>query len=241
VFFNKMEDEGVIEASPARRISITEAPKEQIVYLDMAEITTISKVVFEDVVAWAHECTATDLPDIKTKAYIANMNRKDFDEIKQAFLFQCFSGLRISDVRDLRGCALATPNVVSIVMKKTQRALSIPLHPTARNFIGSRITAFLGNKNVFNLPRSTDFSRVMTTIGKVAGIKKKLESRIARRTFASLLVQHNVSIYDASKMLGHSSVKMTEKHYAAVGVQHLQEELSKVPEFISMDELSIVV
>ena len=67
---------------------------------------------------------------------------------------------------------------------------------------------------------------------KRAGIKNA-DVHTLRRTFGSLLVQNGVNIYTVSKLLGHSSVTITEKHYAALlednlleGVKTL-EDLSK--------------
>ena len=43
---------------------------------------------------------------------------------------------------------------------------------------------------------------------------KKANIHTFRRTFGSLLVQQGVSIFTVSKLLGHSSVTVTETHYA---------------------------
>ena len=231
VFFNKMEDDGVIDVSPARRVSITELPKDRIVYLDIDEITKIAGVTYEQVVGWATQAERSVFKDKKTKSSLVGLDRKEFNEVRQTFLFQCFSGLRISDARAITPASFVAPGVVSILMQKTKRPLNIPIHPTALAVVTPRLTDRPPDAPLFDPPRSTNFSRVMFAIGQITGITKKLESRIARRSFASLLVQNNVSIYDASKMLGHASVKMTEKHYASVGVKHLQEELGKVPTF----------
>ena len=231
VFFNRMEDDGVIDSSPARRVSITELPKDKIVYLDSDEIARIAAVTYEQVTEWAATTDVKSFKDQKAKSYLANLNRRDFDEVRQTFLFQCFSGLRISDAKAITPASFVSPGVVGLTMQKTRRLLNIPIHTTAMALVEPRLANADANRPLFDPPRSTDFSRVLHALGRIAGVTKKLESRIARRTFASLLVRHNVSIYDASKMLGHASVKMTEKHYASVGVKHLQEELVKVPKF----------
>lgn len=52
---------------------------------------------------------------------------------------------------------------------------------------------------------------------KLAGIKEDLHIHDLRRSFASLLVNANVDIYQIKDLLGHSSVAVTQKAYA-----HLQ-------------------
>ncbi len=49
-----------------------------------------------------------------------------------------------------------------------------------------------------------------------------------RRTFGSLLVQKGVSIFTVSKLLGHSSVIITENHYAALLESNLSEGVKKL-------------
>lgn len=50
-----------------------------------------------------------------------------------------------------------------------------------------------------------------------------------RHTFASKYVQQGVSLFAVSKWLGHSSVKMTEKHYAALSPEFHTAEIKKLP------------
>lgn len=47
-----------------------------------------------------------------------------------------------------------------------------------------------------------------------AGLNPKLTFHCLRSTFASWLLQRGVSITNISKLLGHSSVKVTEANYA---------------------------
>jgi integrase len=65
---------------------------------------------------------------------------------------------------------------------------------------------------------------------KLAGIEDA-NIHTLRKTFGSLLVQQNVNIYIVSKLMGHSSVLVTEKHYASLLDENLRngvQELSKL-------------
>lgn len=50
-----------------------------------------------------------------------------------------------------------------------------------------------------------------------------------RHTYASHLVQAGVPIYTVSKLLGHASVKTTERHYAHLAQSHLDDAATKLP------------
>jgi integrase len=50
--------------------------------------------------------------------------------------------------------------------------------------------------------------------------------RVLRATFGSKLVQKGVPILEVSRLLGHSSVTITEQHYAAFSNQSAREAIS---------------
>ena len=53
-----------------------------------------------------------------------------------------------------------------------------------------------------------------------------------RRTYGSLLVQNGVDIFTVSKLLGHSSVQVTEKHYAALIKKNLTDGVKVLDDLI---------
>lgn len=65
-------------------------------------------------------------------------------------------------------------------------------------------------------------------IATLCGIKKNLTVHVARHTFATTITLANhVSLQNVSKMLGHSSTKITQ-HYARVLDQNIMEDMQKV-------------
>ncbi len=117
---------------------------------------------------------------------------------------------------------------------KRSRAVTIPIHPEALAFISDRVSTSLPEAFVFENPRRggpyshNAIFRLWNTIREAAGIEGDLRLYDAsRHSLASQLVNSGTSIYIVSKMLGHSSTKMTEK-YAHHHIEGLRTELSKM-------------
>ncbi len=71
---------------------------------------------------------------------------------------------------------------------------------------------------------SMKFKRLARKIGLPAGYP--LHS--LRSTFGSTLINKGVDIYTVSKLLGHSSVKVTEKHYLALDPEHAKAAINQL-------------
>ncbi len=65
------------------------------------------------------------------------------------------------------------------------------------------------------------------------GFSEKVHFHTLRHTCASIMVRNGVSLYHASKVLGHSSVVVTEKYYAHMGVEDLRSAVNVVGSRIS--------
>ena len=70
-------------------------------------------------------------------------------------------------------------------------------------------------------------SHKIKKIIKQAGINQQLNFHSLRHTFASWLVQAGVSIYEVSKLLGHSNIRTTEI-YAHLEIGNLHEAVKKL-------------
>lgn len=60
------------------------------------------------------------------------------------------------------------------------------------------------------------------------GLSKGISLHSLRATFACQLMNRGVDIYTVSKLLGHSSVRVTEKHYVALDPAHIQDAVNKL-------------
>jgi len=114
------------------------------------------------------------------------------------------------------------------------RAVTIPIHPEMYEYLADRVSNNLPEAFVFTNPRTggpysmASLDRVWDKARTAAGITKDLRLYDAsRHSFASQLVNNDVSIYSVSKLLGHSSIKMTEK-YAHSNIEKLRADIVKL-------------
>ncbi len=130
--------------------------------------------------------------------------------VKQAYLFSCFCGLRISDVQRLRWADVentAQGLRLAITQKKTKKPLYLPLNEKASTLLPDRESSDL----VFNrLPNISNIDKILKKWAASAGIDKKITFHTARHTFATLLLTMGADLYTTSKLMGHTEVKTTQ-------------------------------
>ena len=134
------------------------------------------------------------------------------EAVKQAYLFSCFCGLRISDIIGLKWGNVYVDNRqyrLEVVMQKTKEPIYLPLSPEALRWMPER-----GNKSVedtvFDLPSTTHINILLKPWAKAAGIDKRFSFHTARHTFATMMLTLGADLYTTSKLLGHTDVKMTQ-------------------------------
>ena len=136
-----------------------------------------------------------------------------YNDIRRAFLFSCYSGLRISDIRELKGDDIKKEDschFVSRVMIKTGKEIKIPLNKRAMSYLRYKtgFSDFMFKK----LPCPTQLQYHLNKWGEKAGIKGRLNFHMARHTFATLLLTAGADIYTTSSLLGHSDIRMTQRY-----------------------------
>ena len=138
----------------------------------------------------------------------------DCPQVKQAFLFSCFCGLRISDVRSLRWVDIDASGEqwsIAILMQKTRERLYLPLSSEARRWLPDRGSAD-DEANVFSkLQKSTPgLNAQLKKWVKSAGITKTVCFHTSRHTFATSLLTLGADLYTTSKLLGHKKISTTQ-------------------------------
>lgn len=129
-------------------------------------------------------------------------------DVREAFLFSCFTGLRLSDIISLKKSDIQGGVIKKNMVKVKSKVIEIALNNRALELIKQ---AKGRGEFVFNMSEhNTTSSRLVKAWGKRAGIKKDISFHTARHTFATLLLNKGADIYTVSKLLGHSNLKTTE-------------------------------
>lgn len=135
------------------------------------------------------------------------------ENIRRAFLFCCFCGLRISDMLNLRWQNISRSGdtvMLSFMMKKTAKPISVPLSSKAIGYLPERGDALSDSLIFAGLPCENSIRLHLKKWAKQCGICKNIHFHMSRHTFGTMLITAGVDLYTASKMLGHSDVRATQ-------------------------------
>lgn len=142
-------------------------------------------------------------------------------KVRDLYLFSVYTGLAYHEAFALqkKHIIMAFDKKFWIEMKreKTGKGISVPLLPQAMKIMEKYDNG--GDKEAHVLPAISNqkMNSYLKEITEIVGINKKLTHHTARKTFATTILLYNdVPIEIVSKLLGHSSIAVTQKHYAKV-------------------------
>lgn len=149
-------------------------------------------------------------------------------EVKRAFLFACFTGLRFSDIKNLTWSSIKN-NQLEYRQQKTDAFEYLPLHKVALNLILENNVYGLPNVKVFNLPNSAYTNKVLKTWADDAEIGKKIYFHVSRHSFSTMSLTHGARIEVVSKLLGHKKLSTTQI-YAKIVDEKKREAIDLLPD-----------
>ena len=157
-----------------------------------------------------------------TQAELQTLTEKVFNvdrlsQVRDIFLFSCYTGLAFIDVFKLAPChiALGIDNNPWIFTsrQKTSIPSRIPLLPPAQQILEKYKDnpKCINEGKVLPILSNQKMNAYLKEIADVCGIAKPLTFHIARHTFATTVTLSNgVPIETVSKMLGHKSIRITQ-------------------------------
>ncbi|MEH0156532.1 site-specific integrase [Limibacter armeniacum] len=186
--------QGFITSNPAIHIKKAKVAEKDISYLEEKEIRTVAAAAVEGVTM----------------------------EVKRAFLFSCYTGLRVSDILQLDWSHIQGDRL-SMVQKKTTDRVYIPLNETALRLAGDR-----NGEKVFSLS-GINIDYHIKQLAIKAGLEKKISFHVARHTFATWLITRGVDIYTVQQLMGHKNINSTMR-YAKVISEKKRQSVERLPD-----------
>ena len=162
---------------------------------------------------------------------IKNLSESDYEnsDIKNAFLFSCFTGLRISDILKLSWNDIKK-EYLEIKQQKTEELLRIKIPETANKILTMQKELYANSDKVFQLPGEVAINRHLGRWLKENDISKHITFHCGRHTFATMCLTYDIDLYTVSKLLGHTDIKHTQI-YAKIIDKKRDKAIDKLPIF----------
>lgn len=149
--------------------------------------------------------------------------------VRDIFFVECRTGLRISDLLQMRWKDY-DGHFIRVRMQKTQRHIDVPVSRSVSAVLGSyrhlfskeedRIFPTLGVSSSSDADTFSSSRRLIYATARInyhikrlaarAGIDKPISTHVGRHTFATMLLDKGASIYEIKELLGHQDVKVTQ-------------------------------
>lgn len=161
-------------------------------------------------------------------------------EVRDAFIFQCFTGFAYQDIYDL------TPENVVLVGRKKERWLvkhrgktdvgeMVPILPIVEELISKykKHPYCIANNKLIPVNSNYRYNVYLKEIADICEIRditgniRRLDTHDARHFFADMMLNNGVPLEDVSKMLGHKSIRTTMR-YCRVRKSRISENVAKV-------------
>lgn len=194
-------------------------PASQVEYL--AKVGRLLKVAFTDGLIKSNPMQEIDSKE-KPRKHTAKREYLERSEIKQLqatpfnekikipFLFSCFCGLRLVDVKALKWENIKVidgQRTIEIKQQKTKENVIIPLTNEALKYLPKQQQ---GKDHIFEMYDDVWTNLKLKDWAKQAGINKNVTFHTARHTYATILLTAGADLYTTSKLLGHSDIKTTQ-------------------------------
>lgn len=202
--FNKLVVKGIIIVSPFGNFKIIEEEDSERTTLTIEEVRMLANYI----------------------------PKRGNSQIRQAFLFSCFTGLRFSDVKKLVYEEIRDGELTFRPAKTSKKIVKVPLVADVMEILDN-LPRHPSNKRVFwDLPSSQVVNVYLKFWALEAGLKKNLHFHAARHTFATIGLTFGMDIYTMKELLGHSKIEMTQI-YAKIVDQKKKLEMAKFPSLLA--------
>jgi site-specific recombinase XerD len=168
------------------------------------------------------------------------------NQIRDIFLFSCYTGLAYADVKKLDGSQIVIGidggQWIHTNRQKTDTRSNIPLLPQAQAILDKYKDNIecINKGKILPILSNQKMNEYLKEIATLCGIEKDFTYHTARHTFATTVTLSNgVPIESVSKMLGHKDLKTTQ-HYAKILDSKVSEDMKLLKQRM-LDSSSVIL
>ncbi|RVT99770.1 site-specific integrase [Mucilaginibacter limnophilus] len=166
----------------------------------------------------------TEIPPLEmyevNKIWRKDLPIQRLSEVRDAFIFQCFTGFAFQDVY-----AISTENIIPVGISgerwlikdrgKTNVAEMVPIMPIIDVILKRYEDHPCRTKKGLLIPVNSNarYNGYLKELAVICGIRRELNTHLARHTFADIMLNEmGFSLAEVSKMLGHKSIRTTQRY-----------------------------
>jgi integrase len=163
-------------------------------------------------------------------------------EIRDAFIFCCYTGLRWCDVANLRWTQIKDNTLTTtIIQKKTGKPVELTLHHIPQKILDIRREKIRTipdrpitpkPRPVFSLPTANGANKAVRKWVKRAGINKDITWSCARLSFSIILQDANTDAATVALLLGHTTTRYVNETYKRHRPKDQSAIIAKLPDAV---------
>ena len=172
-----------------------------------------------------------------------NISIPRLHEVRDAFVFQCFTGLAYQDI-----FALSPDHIIRVGVTnerwlvkergKTKVTEMVPILPIVEELIEKykNHPYCLQHNKIIPINSNYRYNVYLKELADICGIGRSLNTHLARHTFADIMLNiFGFSLEEVSKMLGHRSIRTTQR-YVKVRKIKISQKLNTVKSILFMED-----
>ena len=156
------------------------------------------------------------------------------------YILALHTGMRVGEIVAIRVCdVIRYPEpMIFIPHSKSRRSRYVPLYGPALEIVANRIQGEVNSEALLlDCVEAKTVSEWFKNCCEHAQVMD-FTFHCLRHTFAAYMLSRGVPIYKVSKILGHSSVVVTEQHYGHLDRSVLTEEIKHIEGIVTLPKLS---
>ena len=215
------------------------------VWVYQMPLRTVVTAAFNDGVISKNPFTQFHVsPDVKERQFLTEKQlrklmafndpkRKALNEVKDMFIFSCFTGLSFIDLKKLKASEIVEINGSQWIIARRQKTgvhFQAKLLPVSMSII-KKYGNMQAGKPLFNVGKYCTLNKRLKRVGILSGVTDNLPFHAARHTFATLALSKGMSMESLKQVLGHTDLQTTQI-YAKITNKKISQDMNALAERI---------